>query len=83
MGDKKLTKEDIEKIIVTEEYKIIGKKTVICCLSLGNGFEVIGSASCVNPANFDMEIGKNYSKEDAVNKIWQLEGYRMQCSNPV
>ena len=58
----------------------MGKKTVVCLLTLKNGFEIVGVAACVDPGNFDMEIGMKFSREDAINKIWQLEGYRLQCA---
>jgi hypothetical protein len=55
-----------------------GKKTTICCLSLENGFEVIGESACVDPKNFNDELGKKYAYESAFNKLWELEGYRLQ-----
>jgi len=82
MSNIRLTQEDIEKVIVSEQYEKMGKKTVVCLLNLRNGFELVGVSGCVDPANFDMEIGKKYSREDAVNKIWQLEGYHLQCQHP-
>jgi len=64
---------------VGEQYQRMGKKTLVCLLTLANGFEIVGTAACVDPANFDMEIGKKISREEAVNKVWELEGYRLQC----
>lgn len=61
-----------------EEYVALGQKTVICILTLENGFEVTGLASCVDPENFDFEIGQQIAREDAVNQIWKLEGYLLQ-----
>ena len=83
MSNVKLTPQDIENAIVKEEYVKMGQKTVVCLLTLRNGFELIGTGSCVDPANFSMEIGKKYAREEAANKIWQLEGYHLQCQNPV
>lgn len=73
-----LTQEYIDGVILTEEYATIGKKTVVCVLTLENGFEVVGSASCIDPENFDFEIGQELAYEDAVNQIWKLEGYLLQ-----
>ena len=82
MSEIKLTQEKIERVIVSEEYAKMGKKSVVCLLTLQNGFELFGYGSCVDPANFDMEIGKKYAREDAVIQIWKLEGYHLQCNNP-
>lgn len=76
----KLSQEDIESAIVSEEYTKMGMKTTVCLLTLKNGFEIIGTSGCVDPANFDESIGRKFAKEQAVDKIWMLEGYRLQCS---
>lgn len=75
-----LTQSDIENSIKSESYFQAGKKTTVCVLTLQNGFEVIGSSACVNPDDFNMETGKPYARERALNKVWELEGYRQQCA---
>jgi hypothetical protein len=80
MSNIRLTQEDIEATIVSEEYTMMGKKTTVCLLTLRNGFEIIGTSGCVDPANFDEAIGRKFAKEMAVDKIWLLEGYRLQCT---
>lgn len=74
----KLTEEDIKHVIVRKEYTRIGEKTTICLLTLENGFEVIGTSACVNPEDFDYETGKKFALERAMDKVWELEGYRLQ-----
>lgn len=61
-----------------EEYVAIGLKTVVCVLTLENGFEIVGSASCIDPKNFDFEFGQGIARQDAVNQVWKLEGYLLQ-----
>lgn len=73
-----LTDNLIQKQIVSTEFSRIGKKTTVCCLTLTNGFEVIGTSSCVNPEKYNEELGQKYSRERALAKIWELEGYRAQ-----
>ena len=46
-----------------------------CVLVLRNGFTVTGESACASPENFDAEIGRKIARENAVNKIWMLEGY--------
>ena len=49
-----------------------------CVLVLKNGFTVTGESACSSPENFDQEIGRKIARENAVNKIWMLEGYLLK-----
>ena len=49
-----------------------------CVLVLRNGFTVTGESACASPKNFDEEIGRKIARENAVNKIWMLEGYLLK-----
>lgn len=49
-----------------------------CVLVLRNGFTVTGESACASPENFDPEIGRKIAHENAVNKIWMLEGYLLK-----
>lgn len=75
-----VTKEQIDNIlknssIAAEKY---GNKTTIVKATLPNGFVIIESSSCVDPNNFDMAIGEQICMERIENKIWELEGYKLQ-----
>lgn len=72
-----VTIERIESLIVKEDYFNNGKSTV-CILTLKNGFEVIGTSGVVDKSKFDEEIGNKFAREQAINKMWELEGYRLQ-----
>lgn len=71
----KLTPELIEGLVESEEYHRMGVKTVVCLLTLQNGFELVGTSGVIDAANFDLEIGKKVARDKAVSKIWELEGY--------
>lgn len=49
-----------------------------CVLVLKNGFTVTGESACASPANFNAQIGQRIARENAVNKIWLLEGYLLK-----
>lgn len=51
-----------------------------CVLVLKNGFTVTGESACASPENFDPEIGRKIARDNAVNKIWMLEGYLLKQS---
>lgn len=76
-----VTKEDVDNILAntfikTEKY---GDKTTIVKATLPNGFVIIADSSCVDPNNFDMSIGEQECMKKIEDKIWELEGYRLQC----
>ena len=52
-----------------------------------NGFTVRESATCVDPANYDEEIGKQVCLKRIEDKVWLLLGYEKQyevsAKNPV
>lgn len=50
----------------------------ISVLTLKNGFTVTGESACASPENFNAEIGHKIARENAVNKIWALEGYLLK-----
>jgi hypothetical protein len=74
-----ITEEYIKSLIKNQEFTVIFDKTTVCCLKLINGFEVIGTSACVDVANFDAKLGAEIAYTNAVGKIWELEGYRLQC----
>lgn len=65
--------------IVGETYtRLPSGKVLVCELTLENGFTVRGEAAVVDPANYNEVIGQRISKENAIRKIWELEGYLLQ-----
>lgn len=78
----------IEAMIQSLEFKFarIGDTTTTVCEAfLPNGFSVgSGKSACVDPANFDFELGCKYAKEnalsDAKETLWQLEGYLLKVT---
>lgn len=54
------------------------KLLTFCVLVLKNGFTVTGESACASPENFDAEIGRKIARQNAVNKIWPLEGYLLK-----
>ena len=71
----KLTLDYIKSLIVNVEYQRFGDTLTVCVLTLRNGFTVTGKSACIHTENFDESIGKIVAYDDAVDKIWELEGY--------
>ncbi|TRL39841.1 Gp49 family protein [Rhizobium straminoryzae] len=76
----RLTPADIDAAIRSEQYHVFAETTLtVCCLTLQNGFNVTGESAAASPENFDEEIGRKIARENARNKIWAFEGYRLKC----
>jgi hypothetical protein len=72
----KVTIEQIEGKIVEESYLVLPDgRTTLCTITLQNGFTIQGLSACVDISNFDLKIGRKWAREDAIKKIWPLEGY--------
>lgn len=56
----------------------MGEKTTIVQVTLRNGFEMIDSSSCVDPANYTHEIGVSVCNKRIDDKIWNLLGFVLQ-----
>lgn len=75
----RITMEDIESLIISEQYHVFdGSTFTSCLLTLKNGFTVHGESACASPENFDEELGRKIARGNAVNKIWMLEGYLLR-----
>ena len=57
------------KHISKESYQKVGEKSTMVLITINNGFEIIGTSSCVDPANFNFEIGKHFALVDALTKL--------------
>lgn len=71
-----ITEQDLEELVVGEEYVRMATKVTVCVLTLANGFELVGYSACVDPSDFNVETGQKYAREHAISKLWELEGYR-------
>lgn len=75
----RLTPSDIDEKIISKTFTILPSgKVMVCELTLKNGFSIRGEAATVSKENFDEEIGREISYNQARDKIWQLEGYLLQ-----
>ena len=75
----RLNPDMIDAAIVSEQYHVFpGTTLTVCALTLRNGFIVTGESAAASPANFDQAIGRKIARENARNKIWQLEGYLLR-----
>ena len=65
----------LAKIKKTEYLVLPDRRTTLCMITLENGYTLRGESSCVSIDNFNTALGEKYAYENAVEKIWPLEGY--------
>ena len=74
-----LNEEKLESLVERIYYYRVPDTTVtICAITLKNGFTVVGESACIDPDNFNHSIGEQVAYNNAFEKIWQLEGYRIK-----
>lgn len=74
-----LTPEDIDAVIKSEKYEYPSAGMTICILTLKNQTRVIGvNYGSIDPGRQDWAFGRQAAKEQAVEKVWELEGYLLR-----
>jgi len=75
----RLNPQHIDSTIVAEQYYVFpGTVMTVCCLTLQNGFNTVGTSVPASPENFNEEMGKKIAREKAREEIWALEGYLLK-----
>jgi len=74
----RLTPQTIQDTIKKCEFHKLTDVLTVCVLTLQNGFTVTGESACASPENYDKTIGEKIARENAVEKIWPLEGYLLK-----
>ena len=78
----RVTPDTIDEAIdpnVPPAYHVFPGTTVtVCCITLVNGFNVVGESACASPENFDVALGASIAYDNAKQKIWALEGYALR-----
>ena len=75
----RITPEQIDSTITYEQYYVFPDTTLtVCALTLKNGYQVVGESACASPENFNENLGRKIARDNARNKIWALEGYRLR-----
>ena len=72
----KVTLDGIKAKIKGETYLVLPDgRTTLCILTMENGYTIKGLSACVDASEFNLDIGRKFAFEDAINQIWPLEGY--------
>ncbi|WP_443867037.1 Gp49 family protein [Megamonas funiformis] len=71
---------DVDNFISKVEAIKMGDKTTVVQATCKNGFTIIDGSACVDPNNFNMEIGKECCMEHIKDKVWKLLGFLLQSA---
>ena len=72
---RKLTKEFLESEIIQIDYKRLGGKITHCTITTKSGFVFTGESACVDPTNYDADIGSKIAYDNALDKMWMPYGF--------
>lgn len=76
-----VTQEQIDNIIAQSSFEVfhrVHEKQCLVVAKLPNGFTVVGESACVDPNNYDEQIGYDLAVKHIKNRLWELEGYALQ-----
>lgn len=78
-----LTHDAINALVIGEQYyHFPHTTTTVAALKLASGFVVVGDSACVHLEDFDEQLGRKLARAKAIDKIWDLEGYRLKNQLP-
>lgn len=77
---KALTEGYIDSLLRNSDITVqtLWDKCTVVAVRLPNGFILTESSGCVDPSNYDSAIGYRCCMERIKDKLWMLEGYRLQ-----
>jgi Phage protein (N4 Gp49/phage Sf6 gene 66) family len=50
-------------------------------ITLDNGYSVRGESACVNPENYNQQIGEKIAYDNAFRQLWPLFGFLLAEKN--
>ncbi|STY71269.1 Uncharacterised protein [Megamonas hypermegale] len=75
-----ISQSDVDNFISKVEAIKMGDKTTVVQATFKNGFSMVSGSSCVEPKNFDMEIGKQCCMEKIKDHVWGFLGFLLQSA---
>ena len=82
--DNKVHIEDVKAMIARVTSETIkteeGQLITLVIATLANGFTITESSACVDPANYDEQIGVDICMKKIEDKVWFLLGFLMQSA---
>jgi hypothetical protein len=81
VGDNgKVEEHNVHDFVKDIEYMKWGEKTTIANATLANGFVITEASSCVDPVNYNQDIGESICRERIYNEVWKMLGFLLQTA---
>ena len=74
----RVTLDSMEAKIADIHYIVHENVLTICIIRMQNGFYVVGESAPASPENFVIDLGRKFAYENAIRKLWSLEGYALR-----
>lgn len=78
----KVTENEVDYMVENAKdiqfHQFPGTTTIVCLLTLENGFSIVGEASCIHIEDFDIDDCEVSALNDAKRQIWKLEWYKRE-----
>lgn len=74
----RITDEDVKRFMGDLQVRQLDEKTTIVSVKTLTGFVQHEASSCVDPTNYDAEIGVKIGMERIKNKLWPCLGFVLQ-----
>lgn len=74
----KILQDDVRNFLVKGEATKLGAKSTVVMDSTITGFDMIGTASCVDPKTYDMSVGQEIARIDIIDTLWEHMGFVLQ-----
>lgn len=76
----KLTNDDIDKFVEKSTITTtkVGVKTTLVEFIAPTGFTEYATSSCVDPINYDENLGRDYAMKDITKNLWRYLGFMLQ-----
>lgn len=71
----------LDKWVVNQESIKLCSKTTVTCLRLHNGHEIIGTSTCMEPIDYDLNEGIEVATINALLKLKEIDEYTSQSNN--
>ena len=76
-----LVENDITRFIDSVESTTMGEKTTVAKATLINGYEMVEGSSCVDPKNYNEELGTRIALGKMRDQVWGLLGFVLQWAH--
>ena len=77
--DISISQDMVDNFIVDYEVFTKKEKITVVIAVLVNGFTIVESSACVDPKNYNEEMGANICKERIKKQVWNHLGFLLQC----